>query len=40
MEQWNTPRPRAKSAAGSFFAFKNEEADGAFAVVYRRDDGG
>ena len=24
----------------SFFAFKNEDADGAFAVVYRRNDGG
>ena len=24
----------------SFFAFKDEEADGAFAVVYRRNDGG
>ncbi len=24
----------------SFFAFRDEEADGAFAVVYRRDDGG
>ena len=23
----------------SFFAFRNEEADGAFAVVYRRNDG-
>ena len=23
----------------SFFAFKDEEADGAFAVVYRRYDG-
>lgn len=24
----------------SFFAFKDEEADGAFAVVYKRNDGG
>ena len=24
----------------SFFAFKNEDAGGAFAVVYRRNDGG
>ena len=24
----------------SFFAFRDEEADGAFAVVYRRNDGG
>ena len=24
----------------SFFAFRNEEADGAFAVVYKRNDGG
>ena len=24
----------------SFFAFRDEEADGAFAVVYRRHDGG
>ncbi len=24
----------------TFFAFKNEDADGAFAVVYRRNDGG
>ncbi len=24
----------------SFFAFKDEESDGAFAVVYRRNDGG
>ena len=24
----------------SFFAFKNEDADGSFAVVYRRNDGG
>lgn len=24
----------------SFFAFRNEEAEGAFAVVYRRNDGG
>ena len=24
----------------SFFAFKDEDADGAFAVVYRRNDGG
>ena len=24
----------------SFFAFKDEEADGAFAVVYKRKDGG
>jgi len=24
----------------NFFAFKNEDADGAFAVVYRRNDGG
>ena len=23
----------------SFFAFKDEESDGAFAVVYRRNDG-
>ena len=23
----------------SFFAFRDEEADGAFAVVYRRNDG-
>jgi len=26
--------------AHSFFAFRNEEADGAFAVVYKRNDGG
>ena len=24
----------------SFFAFRNEEKDGAFSVVYRRNDGG
>jgi len=24
----------------SFFAFKDEENDGAFAVVYKRNDGG
>ena len=24
----------------SFFAFKNEDAGGCFAVVYRRNDGG
>ena len=24
----------------SFFAFRDEEEDGAFAVVYRRNDGG
>ena len=24
----------------TFFAFKNAEADGAFAVVYKRNDGG
>ena len=24
----------------TFFAFKNAEADGAFSVVYRRNDGG
>ena len=24
----------------SFFAFKNEDAGGAFSVVYRRNDGG
>ena len=24
----------------SFFAFKNEDVSGAFAVVYRRNDGG
>ena len=24
----------------TFFAFKNEDADGAFSVVYRRNDGG
>ena len=23
----------------SFFAFRNEDADGSFAVVYRRNDG-
>ena len=24
----------------TFFAFKNADADGAFSVVYRRNDGG
>ena len=24
----------------TFFAFRNEDEDGAFAVVYKRDDGG
>ena len=24
----------------AFFAFRNEEKDGAFSVVYRRNDGG
>lgn len=24
----------------SFFAFRNEDRDGAFSVVYRRNDGG
>ena len=26
--------------AHTFFAFKNEEMNGAFAVVYKRNDGG